>query len=354
MHARFGLTLVVNHACNLRCTYCYTGEKFRRPLPRATGQKAIDRAIQSLLPGGMLELAFFGGEPLIEAEMILELVAYARSAAARHEVELALNMTTNGTLDSPAAWDVMLLPEMQLAISHDGLPGVHDRHRVAIDGQPSSPKVYRTMDRLLQAGKEFCVVMVVRPDNVEDLPLGMEWLYEQGVRRFAPSLDLWSVWTRTDGERLQQAIGRTADFWLERLPDCGVSWFDEKAARLAMIPLRESSRCGFGVGEIAVTPRGNLYPCERLIGADEPENPMRLPGDVFDGNDFLLYQTAKGKSAAECSQCALQSLCSTSCRCSNFLRTGDITRPDGLLCLWDQACYRETVRALQARSVSYN
>ena len=73
MHARFGLTLVVNHACNLRCSYCYTGEKIGRRLPLATGRKAIDRAISSLSQNGTLELAFFGGEPLVEAELILEL-----------------------------------------------------------------------------------------------------------------------------------------------------------------------------------------------------------------------------------------------------------------------------------------
>jgi len=68
VHTRFALTLVVNHACNLRCTYCFTGDKVRRPMRLATGRKAIDRALQSLLPGGTLHLGFFGGEPLIEAD----------------------------------------------------------------------------------------------------------------------------------------------------------------------------------------------------------------------------------------------------------------------------------------------
>lgn len=350
MHARFALTLVVNHACNLRCTYCYTGEKLRRRLPLATGRKAIERALHSLERHGTLELAFFGGEPLIEAELILELVEHARSEAARRDVELTLSMTTNGTLDSPASWSVMMLSDMQLAVSHDGLPSVHDRHRVTIDGQPSSRKVQETMGRLVHERKDFRVVMVVRPDSVETLPAGLDYLYGCGVRRFDPSLDLWTVWTRADGEHLGDAISRAADFWQEHLPECSVSWFDEKAARLARVPLHETARCGFGVAEIAVTPAGNLYPCERLIGADEPENAMRLPGDVFHGDDFLGYEPSPGKSAPECMQCALQSLCSTSCRCSNYIRTRDLTRPDGLLCLWDQACHRETVRAMQTRT----
>src|SRR5262245_47716902 len=102
MHARFSLTLVVNHACNLRCSYCYTGEKIRRPLSPEIGRKAIDRAVRSLSHDGTLELAFFGGEPLIEAELVLDLMDYARSEADYRDVRLALRRTTNGTTEVPS------------------------------------------------------------------------------------------------------------------------------------------------------------------------------------------------------------------------------------------------------------
>ena len=351
MYSRFGLTLVVNHACNLRCTYCYTGEKLGRQLPPAVGRKAIDRALQSLVPGGTLDLAFFGGEPLIEAELILELAAYATARAASREVTLTFSLTTNGAVDSPPAWQVMMLPDLQLAVSADGLPSVHDRHRVTIDGRPTSQAVLATIARLVNAGREFRVVMVVRPDTVSALVEGMKFLHDRGVRRFDPSLDLWTVWSRPDRDRLAAAVAEAADFWVEHLPDCGVSWCDEKAARLAGVPLGETARCGFGAGEIAVTPAGNLYPCERLVGADDPKNPLRLPGDVFHGEHFCEPAPDRGDQAAECAPCVLKSQCSTHCRCSNYVRTGDPSRPDGLLCLWDQACYRETVRALQSRNL---
>jgi uncharacterized protein len=354
MYARFGLTLVVNHACNLRCTYCYTGEKLHRRLPLAIGQKAIDRAIHSLHRDGTLELGFFGGEPLVEAELILALIAYARAKAIERDVQLTLSMTTNGTVDSQASWEVMLHDDMQLAVSHDGLPAVHDRHRLTVEGHPSSQRVEQTIARLVQKGKGFRAVLVVRPDNVETLPEGLQYLYSRGVRHFDPSLDLWTRWSRADGERLTTAVGRAADFWVAHLPDCSVSWFDEKAARLANVPLGETARCGFGFGEIALTPAGNLYPCERLVGADESDNPLRLPGTVLSGDDFLAYHESSLSRAQECTQCVLQSICSTTCRCSNYIRTGNVNRPDGLLCLWDQACYRETVRALESRACVNN
>jgi uncharacterized protein len=353
MHSRFGLTLVVNHACNLRCTYCYTGEKLRRPMPPEIGRKAIDRALRSLAPSGTLELGFFGGEPLIEAELTLDLADYARNLAVSRDVGLTLNMTTNGTLDSPAAWSVMTLPELQLAISHDGLPRVHDDHRVTVEGGPTSRRVEETIARLVDAGKEFRVVMVVRPNGVESLPAGMRYLYSLGVRQFDLSLDLWTNWTRADGARLSDAISRAAEFWGARLPECGVNWLDEKAARAAGIPIPEIARCGFGHAEIAVTPAGHLFPCERLVGADEPDNTMRLPGNVFDGDNFLNQSSLARTSPAECVPCVLRPNCNTTtCRCSNYVRTGDVNRADGLLCLLDQACYREAVRVLQSRSLT--
>src|SRR5262245_52502612 len=108
MHSRFGLTLIVNHACNLRCTYCYTGNKFRRPMPRDVATKAIDRAVASVERHGFLDLAFFGGEPLIEAELIVDLLQYARHEATDRGIEIAFSMTTNGAFDSPTAWSVMM------------------------------------------------------------------------------------------------------------------------------------------------------------------------------------------------------------------------------------------------------
>src|SRR5437868_4049462 len=77
-YQHFSLALIVNHACNLRCTYCYTGAKFSAPMPFKTGTVAISRGLRSLVPGGKLHLGFFGGEPLLEAALITRWMRYAR------------------------------------------------------------------------------------------------------------------------------------------------------------------------------------------------------------------------------------------------------------------------------------
>lgn len=329
---------MVNHACNLRCTYCYTGDKFNRKMPTDIAITAIDRALASIQPGGILELGFFGGEPLIEAVMIRRLIEYASQAASENHIAIKPSITTNGTIISNAALDVMHLDGMQLAISHDGLPEIHDRHRPTADGKQSSSLVEATIRHLVGAKIDFSVVMVVRPDSVQQMDKGVEHLFQLGVRRIEPSVDLWTSWGPADIANLEHAIHRCAKIWRDGLPERAIGWFDEKVGLMSGLHIHPSAQCGFGNGEIAVAPSGALYPCERLIGEDLDTNPMRLPAHALNGRDFLSIRSHSPRSHDECNGCSMNSLCNTTCRCGNFVRSGNVATPDELLCTWNQSC----------------
>jgi uncharacterized protein len=343
VHA-FTLVLQVNHACNLRCTYCYTGDKFSRPMSDRVGRAAIDRAFASLKLQGLLELGFFGGEPLVEAPLIRSLIDYAYELGEARDIAVLPSLTTNGTVTDPAGWALLADSEVNLSVSHDGLPEIHDRHRVDPAGKGSSAVVEATLRRLIEAGREFNVVMVVRPDSVAALPDGIRHLRTLGVRRVEPSLDLWSRWTPEDVARLRPSLAACAELWRDGLPDHALSWFDEKLVRLSGAPVAPSSRCGYGAGQIAVAPSGNLYPCERLIGEDRPPHPARLPGHALDGGDFLGFPEP---SATTCRDCPGADVCGVTCRCSNRIRTGRPETPDDLLCALDRICFEETLRVLK-------
>lgn len=343
----FSLTLMVNHACNLRCTYCYTGAKFNRRMLPGTGDLAIRRAMASIKEGGRLDLGFFGGEPMIEAKRIREWMGYANAVAARRGIRVVPHLTTNGTIRTPEADDLLFGGELDISISCDGDPASHDRHRVGVDGSGSFNQIKDTIEALVATGVDFQTITVVRPDTAAHLADNLQFLHSLGVRRMVCSLDLWTQWKRQDAARLQEGITAAGRFWRERLPFVSVNWFDLKLAALADVPVAEDIvACGYGHGEIAVSPAGNLYPCERLIAEDPSDNPARLPGGVHEGDDFLNLQPAGERTADACSTCAIREACSTSCRCSNFIRTGDVGRPDGLLCLLDKACYREALKTI--------
>ena len=347
MFRNFGITLMLTHACNLRCTYCYTGAKLNRTMPLAIGQKAIDRAAASIRTGGTLELAFFGGEPLLEARLILALIAHARQKADARGFRLSMALTTNGTITGPDAWSVLMMPDMEISISCDGVPRVHDRHRRTAAGRGTAHQVVDTIERLAARSREFHVVIVVRPDTLSALPAGIRFLESRGARSIQPSLDLWTRWSPRDLARLERVVSRCARLWRSRMPELSIGWFDEKAGRLLGARDTDTARCGFGYNELAVAPSGRLYPCERLIGEDDPDNPMALPGNALDGDDFLQSRESDTRSHPACDDCAMSTACNTVCRCSNYVRTGDVTRPDGLLCTLNKACLVETARVLQ-------
>jgi uncharacterized protein len=319
-------------------------------MPPEIAIASINRGFASLSSGGQFDLSFFGGEPLLESNRILDWMAHGRELAQVSRKNVRFNLTTNGTVDSAEAWRVMMAEDLDLTVSFDGTRESHDRHRRDTQGRGSSSAVERTLRQLIESGKRVRVNVVVRPDTLEELPNGMIYLHDLGVRHVDLSLDLWTGWTAGDGCRLEKAIERAAQLWRAWLPEFSVNWFDAKVGDLAAIPAaHEDTRCGFGDGEIAVAPSGRLYPCERLIGEDRPGNPLQLRGHALEGEDFLGFAVAPIKGCAACSGCLLNSACDTVCRCSNFIRTGNVDRPDGLLCILNKATARAVSEVLDPR-----
>jgi len=367
MYRRFGLTLALTHECNMRCTYCYAGRRRPGVMGERVGRKAIDRAFASLEPGGVVELGFFGGEPALEAALALRLVEHAHERAAERGARLALSMTTNGTVTGASAWALMVRPDMELAVSIDGAPGTHDRHRRFAGGGgggggDTSARVAETVRRLVDIGLRVRAVMVVRPDTLPGLASNIRYLRGLGLEGVDPALDLWAEWTRADVRALEQAVEAAAAAWLEGLPDFGVGWFNAKAARFSFLAAEGDSRrapedcgecgsqCRFGAGEIAVAPSGRLYPCERLIGEDDRGAACALPGHALAGEDFLIYSAPapeRAPASRGCAACTAREFCDTTCRCSNLVRTGDAARPDGLLCALNRACLREVAKVIR-------
>src|SRR5512135_3763440 len=107
MYRQFSLILTVTHACNMRCSYCYAGRKSSARMSEDIGCKSLDRAIASIEPAGELTLSFFGGEPLLQPQLIADLIDYARQQATGRNIAVRPSLTTNGTIDAPPAWSLM-------------------------------------------------------------------------------------------------------------------------------------------------------------------------------------------------------------------------------------------------------
>jgi uncharacterized protein len=125
------LTLSLTHKCNLACRYCYAGYSDKPDMSLITAQRSIDTALLLTDEGGRLELALFGGEPLLRLDLVKESTAYAQQRAAMAGVSLRIGITTNGTLVSPTVLDYTEAERISLCFSLDGPPEIHDRTPVS-------------------------------------------------------------------------------------------------------------------------------------------------------------------------------------------------------------------------------
>ena len=315
-------------------------------MSQETGERAILRAVNSINKGGILELGFFGGEPFLVPNIISSLIEFSRKRTKEYEINLTIPISTNGTILNDYVWSIINEPEIHLSVSLDGSPENHNCNRFLPDGKGSFNTILKNINSLLEQNINFGVVTVVNPETAGHLKDEIEYLYNLGISHIELSLNIWSSWDSESLELLHQSISNCAELWIEKLPDHTLSWFDDKAAQLTNSMIKPVT-CGFGKGDVTVTPSGHLYPCERLVGDDSLNNPMRLDGDVFSGDNFLFGASSDLRYTMECKECGIKDMCNTACGCCNYVRTGKIGQPDKLLCLFNQWTLIETKRVLE-------
>lgn len=119
------VSLVVNHNCNFRCRYCYTGRKVDRAMSKEMARKAVDFGL-SQAQDGAVNFSFFGGEPLLEPELIDEAAAFARTQADKREIKVRFQFSTNASLIDDNTIELLNKHGLRLQVSYDGCPEAQD------------------------------------------------------------------------------------------------------------------------------------------------------------------------------------------------------------------------------------
>lgn len=335
------LTLALTHACDLACDYCFAGAKSARTLSLETGRRAIALALDATRDG-RLDVAFLGGEPLLQRDLLLRLADLARDRAQARGVACGLTVTTNGThLDRPTA-RALAARGFEVALSLDGTPAAQNRARPLAGGQPSWDRADRALEVALAELPRLSVVSVVDPRTVDALADGVEALIGRGVRRLHLNPNWLGRWSDATRATWRAAYEANAALWEDR-HRAGrpfvLSTIDPPIWKRLTEGVAPPRGCGYGRDELAVAPSGRIYPCGRQVGED-PDDPAapgraRCLGDVATGLDpaARCALPKPGESPpAECQACALRPRCASRCGCANAETTGDPARPGGLLC----------------------
>ncbi|MBQ9133661.1 MAG: thioether cross-link-forming SCIFF peptide maturase [Clostridia bacterium] len=329
------LCLHVAHTCNLNCAYCFASQgKYhgdRAIMSFEVGKAALDFLVEHSGTRRNLEVDFFGGEPLMNFDVVKELVAYARSIEKERGKNFRFTLTTNGLLIDDDVIDFANREMSNVVLSLDGRKEIHDRYRVDYAGNGSYDRIVPKFQKLVEArgGKNYYMRGTFthrNPDFLKDiqqmLDLGFNELSMEPVV-CAPG-DA-SELTEADKPIVMEQYEKLAELMLERNRAGKPFTFYHYMIDLTGGPCiyKRISGCGSGTEYMAVTPWGDLYPCHQFVGDEK----FKL-GSVFDGvtNTAMQDEFASCNVYArpECRDCWARLYCSGGCAANAYHATGSV------------------------------
>ncbi len=330
------LCLHVAHTCNLNCSYCFAAQgKYhgeRALMSFETGKRALDFLVEHSGTRKNLEVDFFGGEPLMNFEVVKQLVAYARSIERQAGKNFRFTLTTNGVLLNDEVTEFANRECHNVVLSLDGRKEVHDRLRKTVNGQGSYDLIVPKFQDFVQkrGNRGYYVRGTYTKYNLDftnDIfhmaDLGFTELSMEPVVS-APD-DPYAL-SEADLPTLYKQYELLAEEMLRRRRAGKPFTFYHYMIDLSGGPCiyKRISGCGSGTEYLAVTPWGDLYPCHQFVGDEK----YRL-GDIWSGvtntevqQEFKLCNAYARK---ECRDCWAKLYCSGGCAANAYHATGSVT-----------------------------
>ncbi len=329
------LCLHVAHTCNLNCSYCFASQgKYhgdRAVMSFEVGKRALDFLVENSGSRRNLEVDFFGGEPLMNFDVVKQLVAYARTIEKDANKNFRFTLTTNGVLVDDDVIEFSNREMSNVVLSLDGRKEVHDRFRVDYAGNGSWEKIVPKFQKFVKARQNKNYYMRgtfthANPDFLKDieemLRLGFtELSMEPAV---CPPGDP-SALTDEDMPIVFEQYEKLAELMLKKHREGNPFTFYHYMVDLKGGPCiyKRISGCGSGTEYMAVTPWGDLYPCHQFVG----EEKFKL-GDVWKGvtNTDIQDEFASCNvySRPECKDCWARLYCSGGCAANAYHSTGSV------------------------------
>ena len=329
------LCLHVAHTCNLNCEYCFASQgKYhgeRALMSFEVGKRAIDFLIENSGTRHNLEVDFFGGEPLMNFDVVKKIVEYARSVEKKYNKNFRFTLTTNGVALNDEVIEFANREMHNVVLSLDGRREVHDNLRKTITGKGSYdiivPKFQEFVKR--RGGKNYYMRGTFTHNNVDftndifhmaDLgftELSMEPVVCKPDEKYALN--------ESDLPKLYEQYEILAKEMLKREKEGRPITFYHYMLDLEHGPCiyKRISGCGSGTEYMAVTPWGDLYPCHQFVGDEK-----FCLGNIFEGvkNKDLVneFKCCNAYARPECKDCFAKLYCSGGCAANAYHATGNI------------------------------
>lgn len=330
------LCLHISHDCNLACPYCFAGQGEyqgdRALMSFEVGKKALDFLIANSGKRRNLEVDFFGGEPLLNFDVVKRLVAYGREQEKLHDKKFRFTLTTNGVLLDDEVMEFANQEMANVVLSIDGRKEVHDKMRPFRKGAGSYELIVPKFQKLAESRNQdrYYVRGTFTHHNL-DFSKDVLHLADLGFRQIsvepvvAQPEDDYAL-QEADVPKLLEEYDTLAAEMLKRHREGKDFNFFHFMIDLEGGPCvaKRLSGCGSGTEYLAVTPWGDFYPCHQFVG-DE----AFLMGNVTDGlqNKQLQNQFKRCNVYAKekCRECFARFYCSGGCAANSYHFHGSIT-----------------------------
>ncbi len=337
------LCLHIAHDCNLSCKYCFAEEGeyhgSRSFMSAEVGKKALDFLVANSGNRRNLEVDFFGGEPLMNFDVVKEIVEYGRSIEKQNNKLFRFTLTTNGVLLNDEVIDYVNENMSNVVLSLDGRKEVNDNMRRTLNGKSSYDIILPNFKNLVvKRGHERYYVRGTFTRNNLDFKDDVIHMFEQGFKEISiepvvASPDMPYSLRKEDVQKICDEYEALAKEMLEMKKNGKEFNFFHFMIDLSGGPCvaKRVTGCGAGTEYLAVTPTGDLFPCHQFVGNDEYKMGTLLTGvtntskrDDFDKCNVL--------TKPECSDCFAKYYCSGGCAANALQFSGNILDPYEIGC----------------------
>lgn len=339
------MCLHVSHDCNLRCKYCFADEgkyhtEKRELMTAETGKRAMDYLVEHSGHRRNLEVDFFGGEPLMNFEVVKEVVEYARELEKKHNKVFRFTVTTNGILLDEKKLEYINENMSNIVLSIDGRKEVNDRMRYRADGSGSYDKIVPIFQKVAESRNQdnYYVRGTFTRENL-DFSKDVLHLADLGFKQI--SIEPVVCGEETDYSLREEDLPKIFNEYeslvkeyVKRIKEGnGFNFFH------FMIDLEEGpciikrlSGCGCGCEYLAVAPNGDVYPCHQFVGSEEYKM-----GSLYDSSGLnkelrSTFEKCNVYTKPDCDSCFAKFFCSGGCIANACLINGDMNKPHKLSC----------------------
>ncbi len=331
------LEMFLTENCPLRCDYCFVeGKNNYKRMSRETAMKAVDFLIRESADKEDVNIIFFGGEPLLEFELMKEITEYSGSEAKKAGKKITYDITTNGVLFTDEILKYFHQKGIKFLLSIDGDAETHNRHRKTVDGKGSYELVMEKFPMMKKYQPWMGAKLTVHPDTAHKITDNVIHLSKRGFNQFIIGAASGVEWDEENWKIYEEQMHEVARIYRKMKKErqyFRMTLFEEEEDKF--FNKKYIWGCQAGRHSLTIAANGDIYPCAKMLGLDDLGGICRL-GDLDSGITEIITRgelMGMGKvDRSKCGECEILDCCKGGCFATNYLETKNMFKPSFFDC----------------------